>query len=311
MEFRFNLNEIFKHPIVEVGNTLVPPGFNGDKRALWDTQSKVTQIINAMGEASAHAQGLTKPITTADRLRNSEHRLYLLIDQDANNGKGAVTGMLKTGEKSLYVFDREGQHYQLSPPCVLDFYVHESRQRSGFGRQLFEHMLHKEKIEPMRMAIDRPSEKFLGFLQKHYGLSTPVKQMNNYVVFDGFFPKAAEPIRMPVEGDNSISPQEPKADRPNSLNIDAAEEPFAVEDVKQKLLEEEREDVPSNEEDADSLDVIEEEIRNIESVPDSATPKGLMSPRTEAAGIVTPGRSTPGLTDQGYFDLKFYHNKLW
>lgn len=49
-----------------------------------DTQSKVTQIVNAMGEASAHAQGLSKPITTADRLRNSEHRLYLLIDQNAN-----------------------------------------------------------------------------------------------------------------------------------------------------------------------------------------------------------------------------------
>lgn len=56
-------------------------------------------------------------------------------------GKGAVTGMLKTGEKSLYVFDRDGQHYQVSPPCVLDFYIHESRQRSGFGKQLFEHML--------------------------------------------------------------------------------------------------------------------------------------------------------------------------
>lgn len=38
------------------------------------------------------------------------------------------------------------------------------------------------------MAIDRPSDKFLGFLKKYYSLSSPVKQMNNYVVFDGFFP---------------------------------------------------------------------------------------------------------------------------
>lgn len=49
--------------------------------------------------------------------------------------------MLKTGQKGLYVFDREGNHYQVSPPCVLDFYVHESRQRNGLGRRLFEHML--------------------------------------------------------------------------------------------------------------------------------------------------------------------------
>lgn len=57
------------------------------------------------------------------------------------SGKGLVTGMLKTGKKGLYIFDRDGQHYQVSPPCILDFYVHESRQRSGLGKQLFEHML--------------------------------------------------------------------------------------------------------------------------------------------------------------------------
>lgn len=57
------------------------------------------------------------------------------------SGKGAVTGMLKVGKKGLYVFDRDGQHYQVTPPCILDFYVHESRQRTGLGKQLFEHML--------------------------------------------------------------------------------------------------------------------------------------------------------------------------
>lgn len=49
--------------------------------------------------------------------------------------------MLKTGHKGLYIFDRDGNHYQCTPPCVLDFYVHESRQRSGLGKQLFENML--------------------------------------------------------------------------------------------------------------------------------------------------------------------------
>lgn len=31
--------------------------------------------------------------------------------------------------------------YEVNPLCVLDFYVHESRQRSGCGKRLFEHML--------------------------------------------------------------------------------------------------------------------------------------------------------------------------
>lgn len=50
---------------------------------LRDAVTKVSEIVNAVGEASASAQSLTKPITTAERLRNSEHTLYLLIDPEA------------------------------------------------------------------------------------------------------------------------------------------------------------------------------------------------------------------------------------
>lgn len=50
----------------------------------------------------------------------------------------------------------------------------------------------------MKLAIDRPSDKFLGFLNKHYGLVNPVKQMNNFVVFDEFFPE-------PVGGKTEVS----------------------------------------------------------------------------------------------------------
>ncbi|XP_031349130.1 extensin-like isoform X2 [Photinus pyralis] len=47
----------------------------------------------------------------------------------------------------------------------------------------------KESVEPAKLAIDRPSEKLLSFMTKHYGLEAPMRQMNNYVVFDGFFPE--------------------------------------------------------------------------------------------------------------------------
>lgn len=54
--------------------------YNGVVLCYRDTQNKVADIVNAMGEASAAAQGLTKPITSADRLKNSDHQLYLMID---------------------------------------------------------------------------------------------------------------------------------------------------------------------------------------------------------------------------------------
>lgn len=46
-----------------------------------DTTSKLSEIINDMGEASARAQGLTRPVTTAQKLRNSEHTVYLMHEK--------------------------------------------------------------------------------------------------------------------------------------------------------------------------------------------------------------------------------------
>ena len=74
----------------------------------------------------------------------------------------------------------------MSPLCVLDFYVHESKQRCGYGKALFEPMLkvscfiiiaaqerslilisQAENLKPFEIAIDRPSPKFLGLLKKN------------------------------------------------------------------------------------------------------------------------------------------------
>jgi alpha-tubulin N-acetyltransferase 1 len=70
---------------------------------------------------------------------------------------------------------------------VLDFYVHESVQRGGHGKDLFERMLQIEAVEPKRLAYDRPSSKLRGFLSKYYKLKNYVPQNNNYVVFDDYF----------------------------------------------------------------------------------------------------------------------------
>jgi alpha-tubulin N-acetyltransferase 1 len=68
----------------------------------------------------------------------------------------------------------------------LDFYIHESRQRAGLGKVLFEHMLEHENLLPEQMAIDRPSEKLLSFLRKHYGNKEKIYFKNlflNYFFF--------------------------------------------------------------------------------------------------------------------------------
>ncbi len=71
--------------------------------------------------------------------------------------------------------------------CVLDFYVHESVQREGHGKQLFDLMLETENVSPAKLGYDRPSSKLLAFCAKHFGLKKYVPQNNNFVVFDAYW----------------------------------------------------------------------------------------------------------------------------
>jgi alpha-tubulin N-acetyltransferase 1 len=48
-----------------------------------DHASKISDILDEMGRASAAAQGLQKAVTSGERLRNSDHTIYLLIDPEA------------------------------------------------------------------------------------------------------------------------------------------------------------------------------------------------------------------------------------
>lgn len=54
-----------------------------------DATAYVAEIINTVGQASAVAQGLNHPITTADRLRSAEDQVIYLMTED--NDKKWVT----------------------------------------------------------------------------------------------------------------------------------------------------------------------------------------------------------------------------
>ncbi|CAD8208191.1 unnamed protein product [Paramecium pentaurelia] len=139
------------------------------------------EVIDKMGEASAIAQQLKQIITTANKFYGSDQRIYMKAD-----GKNCQ-GLLKVGKKNLFYRDYCGSIKELQPLCVLDFYVHESVQRMGVGKELFEEMLKNEQIKPEKLAYDRPSQKLMGFLNKHYHLNQYVPQNNNFVIFNQYF----------------------------------------------------------------------------------------------------------------------------
>mmetsp|Transcript_2584 Transcript_2584/g.6601 ORF Transcript_2584/g.6601 Transcript_2584/m.6601 type:complete len:384 (+) Transcript_2584:66-1217(+) len=191
MEFPFNLSSLLgapsghDEPFVGRIEQAMLAGRAGDQ---------ILAVLDVMGKRSAVAQGLRKPVTTGTPALLGQ-RIYLLVQ-----GRTAL-GLLKVGTKQLFVAPPvvalrrasgntssvQDALRQISPVCALDFYVHESCQRSGLGFRLFEAMLREEALRPHHLAYDRPSPKLIGFLRKHYSLCSFQPQNNNFVVFDEYF----------------------------------------------------------------------------------------------------------------------------
>jgi len=187
VDFNLDINELFPQEITKVGRDLKPNGYRGSSNISL-VQQQVSTILDVMGEASAKAQGLKTAITSGTKFRQTENQtVYLLIDRFGNNGWGSVVGLLKVGRKKLFLLDELGKPNEMMPQCVLDFYVAEHRQRSGYGIKLFQFMQREEAADPRYLAIDRPSNKLVSFFKRHYGLVNTIPQVNNYVIFSGFF----------------------------------------------------------------------------------------------------------------------------
>eukprot|EP00048_Salpingoeca_helianthica_P020602 m.7403 g.7403 ORF g.7403 m.7403 type:complete len:366 (+) comp5018_c1_seq1:94-1191(+) len=185
MEFPFSVNSALPDTVtVLTASSFRTSASTSRGKSLADDK---TQILDAMGQASAVAQKLKAPITSAGKLAGTNHKVYILKDSRAAGGKGTVLGLIKVGSKNLFITDSKDKTHEIAPLCVLDFYVHETCQRSGHGRMLFDHMIAAEGKHPSQLGYDRPSPKFVAFLAKHFGLRDFRPQINNFVVFNDYF----------------------------------------------------------------------------------------------------------------------------
>jgi len=99
---------------------------------------------------------------------------------------------------------------------IKDFFVYETVQRTGVGHSIFEYMLDMEEIQPAQLLFKNPTEPMLSFLEKHYGLASPIPAYKDYVKFDASkivepknnFDTKNEPKRMMIPARTSgLSPE--------------------------------------------------------------------------------------------------------
>lgn len=162
-------------------------------------QQQFQYIINSLGQQSATSQSLPTIITTYDKLMNNTDNQILFISIDSLQ-PNTVNGYIKLGYKNLYYYHSNGVIHQLSTQlCVLDFYVVETVQRHGVGKQLFDTTLQYYNTQPYKLAYDRPSHKLIAFLLKHYKLDKYIPQRNNYVVYNQYFDSIQTNMSTPLQ----------------------------------------------------------------------------------------------------------------
>uniref|UniRef100_A0A0K0FAA2 Alpha-tubulin N-acetyltransferase n=1 Tax=Strongyloides venezuelensis TaxID=75913 RepID=A0A0K0FAA2_STRVS len=190
MEINYDLSEVFNNEIAilqkNVIRSLGPKKFWGVEKA-----------IDEMGKLSMNAQGLKRVLTSYQKIIDTEEEqtLYVMWKKNPNNEKHSIViGILKVGKKKLYLLDDKLQRYEVTPLCILDFYVHNTLQRKGNGHKVFEEMLKHQNINPIDLAIDKPSDSLLQFMKKYYNLENPIWQTTNFVVYKGFFDNFKESI---------------------------------------------------------------------------------------------------------------------
>jgi len=184
MEFKFNAPSAIGD-VMKIDNTLTAEGYE----YYIDFQKKMGMIIDEAGKLSAMAQGLKTPVTTARKLANSDHIVYMMIDNHSTSPNFTVVGILKMGWTKMNLCDNTGSRSEAMVNCLLDFYVHETKQRKGYGKRLIDYMLQDMDLDAKNLAIDKPTKKILNFMQKHYQLSKLVSQDNNIAIFEEFFHK--------------------------------------------------------------------------------------------------------------------------
>ncbi|XP_075991242.1 alpha-tubulin N-acetyltransferase-like isoform X2 [Anticarsia gemmatalis] len=354
------VNDILHEDISKLNDLFIPDCFEGSVADLRAMQAALAKIVDALGEQSAAAQGLNRIITTADKLRASPtHTLYLLKDATAKNGKGEVIGLLKVGYKHLFLFDERDHVHEVEPLCVLDFYIVRDRQRSGYGRVLFDYMLHDMEMHAHQLAIDGPSAKMEQFLAKNYEVERLLRQNNNFAVAPQFFerfadistpavaaavgrfaaPKPHSAIANVIHGGASYYAENNGDSSGREYERESEEESSAPPSDEERLPEPlpwappapELDDGPNWDDDDYQPEVackppsperpstlpVEPEAgappaapAAFADVPAAGLPSGASTPAS-GSGAAGAARRDSQLTDKGYFDVKFYHNRLW
>lgn len=150
------------------------------------------QVINTIGKAAGYHRRCKYPLTQAETFFNKDNEVIII------KTKGHyVYGYIRAGYRNVYIHTLQDELTQMNLLCVFDFYVHVNVQRMGIGKEIFNMFLYAyNNVKPCYIAYDCPTQAMIDFLHKHYGLTCPIYQHNNMVIYKELLIKYERQVTM-------------------------------------------------------------------------------------------------------------------
>ena len=144
----------------------------------------IMRLINELGNLSnldRHIPTLN-PMTSFSSFINSDNNYHKKIILKCIND--LIIGFIYVKQGPVLIRnDYNLNYFYKNLITISDFYIMRNYRRMNYGKELFDKIINMTNTKPVLMAYEYPNKALMNFLEKNYGISNPINQLNNIITF--------------------------------------------------------------------------------------------------------------------------------
>ena len=147
-----------------------------------DEKFVIMRLINELGNLSNMDRHIPTPVTTFSSFINPSNNFHKKIILKCINN--LIIGFIYLKRGPVLIRNEYNLNYfYKNLVTISDFYVMRNYRRMNYGKELFDKIIYMTDTKPVLMAYEFPNKPLMNFLEKNYGITNPINQLNNIITF--------------------------------------------------------------------------------------------------------------------------------
>ena len=147
-----------------------------------DEKFVIMNLINELGNLSNLDRHIPKPVTTFSSFINPSNNFHKKIILKCINN--LIIGFIYLKRGPVLIRNEYNLNYFYKNLITIsDFYIMRNYRRMNYGKELFDKIIYMTDTKPVLMAYEFPNKPLMNFLEKNYGITNPINQLNNIITF--------------------------------------------------------------------------------------------------------------------------------